>query len=269
MSVNIAPTAVVDPRAKIDSDVHIGHFCVVGPDTTIARGTRLESNVTLMGIVDIGEDNHIFPNVVIGAHPQDISYRNSPTRVEIGNGNTLREGVTINRGTEKEDGITRVGNNCYVMANSHIAHDCKVGDRVIMANNVMIGGHVHIHNDVTISGGVGIHHFASIGAFSFVAAMSRVLLDVPPYMMVDGIPARPRCANVVALKRNSFPSDDIRMVSEAYKLLYRSKVGYEAARELLLARGPMSPCMKVLFDFLEHQRGGNHGRGRDRRKKVA
>lgn len=269
MSVNIAPTAAVDPRAKIDSDVQIGHFCVIGPDVTIARGTRLENNVTLMGHVDIGEDNHIFPNVVLGAHPQDLSYRNSPTRVEIGNSNTIREGVTINRGSEKEDGITRLGNQCYLMANVHIAHDCKVGDRVIMANNVMLGGHVHIHNDVTISGGVGIHHFASIGSFAFVGGLSRVLLDAPPFMMCDGIPAKPRCINIVALKRNNFPADDIKLISEAYKLLYRSKVGFEAARELLLARGPMSPCLKALFDFLEHQRGGNHGRGRDRRKKAA
>jgi len=269
MSVNIAPTAVVDPRAKIDSDVQIGHFCVVGPDVTIQRGTRLEAHVTLMGIVDIGEDNHIFPNAVIGAHPQDISYRNSPTRVEIGNGNTIREGVTINRGTEKEDGITRLGNHCYLMANCHIAHDCKVGDRVIMANNVMVGGHVHIQNDVTISGGTGIHHFGSVGAFAFIGALARVLHDVPPYMMCDGTPAKPRCANIVALKRNNFPAEDIRLISEAYKLLYRSKVGYEAAREVLLSRFSLRPCLKNLFDFLEYQRGGNHGRGRDRRKKVA
>ncbi len=269
MSVTIAPTAAVDPRAKIEADVHIGHFCVVGPDVTIGRGTRLESHVTLMGHVNIGEENHIFPNVVIGGHPQDISYRGSDTRVEIGHSNIIRESVTINRGTEKEDGITRLGNQCYIMTCSHIAHDCKVGDRVIMANNVMLGGHVHVHNDATISGGVGVHHFGSVGNFAFVGALSRVLHDVPPFMLCEGIPAKPRCVNVVALKRNDFPAEDIRLVTEAFKLLYRSKVGVESARELLLARGPMRPCLKALFDFLDHQRGGSHGRGRDRRKKAA
>lgn len=269
MSVNIAPTAVVDPRANIDSDVHIGHFCVVGPDVTILRGTRLENNVTIMGHVSIGEDNHFFPNVVIGGHPQDLSYQGSATRVEIGHSNTFREGVTINRATEKEDGVTRVGNQCYLMTCSHIAHDCKVGDRVIMANNVMLGGHVHVHNDATISGGVGVHHYGSIGSFSFVGAISRVLHDVPPYMLSEGIPAKPRCVNVVALKRNNFPAEDIQLISEAFKLLYRSKVGVAPARELLLARGPMRPVLKNLFDFLDHQGGGRHGRGRDRRKKAA
>jgi UDP-N-acetylglucosamine acyltransferase len=269
MSVNIAPTAAVDPRAKIDSDVRIGHFCVVGPDVTIGRGTRLESHVTLMGHVEIGEDNHFFPNSVIGGFPQDISYRESPTRVEIGHSNTIREGVTINRGTEKEDGLTRLGNQCYLMACTHVAHDCKVGDRVIMANNVMLGGHVHVGNDVTISGGTGVHHFCSIGTFGFVGSISRVLHDVPPYMISEGTPAKPRCVNIVGLKRNDFPADDIRLITEAFKLLYRSKVGVDAARELLLARGPMRPSLKALFDFLDHQRGGRHGRGRDRRQKVA
>lgn len=269
MSVNIAPTAAVDPRANIESDVQIGHFCVVGPDVTIGRGTKLESNVTLMGRVVVGEENHFFPNVVIGAHPQDLSYQGSPTLVEIGNNNTLREGVTVNRATEKEDGITRIGNQCYLMANTHIAHDCKIGDRVIMANNVMLGGHVHIHNDATISGGSGVHHYGSVGSFAFVGALSRVLHDVPPFMLCEGLPARPRCVNVVALKRNNFPSEDIKLISDAFKLLYRSKVGIEPARELLLARGPMRPCIKALFDFLDHQCAGRHGRGRDRRKKVA
>jgi UDP-N-acetylglucosamine acyltransferase len=269
MSVTIAPTAVVDPRATLEDDVHIGHFCVIGPDVKIGRGTRLENNVTMMGHVVIGEDNHFFPGNVIGGHPQDLSYRGTDTRVEIGHSNVFREGCTVNRASEKEDGITRVGNQCYLMAYSHVAHDCKVGDRVIMANNVMLGGHVHVHNDATISGGVGIHHYGSVGSFSFIGAISRVLHDVPPFMLVEGIPAKPRCVNVVALKRNNFPAEDIQLISDAFKLLYRSKVGVQQARDILLSQGPMRPCIKALFDFLDHQCGGRHGRGRDRRKKVA
>jgi UDP-N-acetylglucosamine acyltransferase len=269
MSATIAPTAIVDPRAIIEDDVRIGHFCVVGPDVTLGRGTQLENHVTILGRVTVGEDNHFHSNSVIGGAPQDKSFRGSDTCVEIGHFNTFREGVTINLATEKEDGITRVGNQCFIMANSHIAHDCKVGDRVVLANNAMLGGHVHVHNDATVSGGVGVHQFSSIGSFAFVSAVSRVISDIPPYMLCEGLPARPRCVNIVALKRNNFPAEDIKLISEAFKLLYRSKVGVESARELLLARGPVRPCIKALLDFLDHQCGGSHGRGRDRRKKAA
>lgn len=266
MSVKIAPTAAIDPQAEIDSDVEIGHFCVVGPHVRIGKGTILRSHVTIAGHTEIGEENQFFPGAVIGESPQDLTYAGEPTRVEIGHANVFREGVTVNRATTKEVGVTVVGNNCYLMTGAHVAHDCVVGDRVVMANNVMLGGHSHIHNDVTISGAVGISQFASVGCFAFVGAMSRVLHDVPPYMLAEGSPARPRCVNVVALKRNSFPQDDIKALQNAFKLLYRSKVGVEQAAELLLGSGPIRPVMKHVFDFLEHSRGGRHGRGRDRRR---
>lgn len=266
MSDNIASTAVIDPRATIDSDVRIGHFCVIGPDVTIKRGTVLENNVTVTARTTIGEDNHLFPGVVIGGAPQDLGYRDEPTAIEIGNGNVFREGCTVNRATTKEDQVTRIGNHCFFMTGGHIAHDCKIGDRVVSANNMMLGGHVHVHNDVTISGGVGVVHFASIGSFAFVGAMSRVLHDVPPFMLCEGQPCKPRCVNMVGLKRNSFPQDDIKVLTTAYKLLYRSKVGVEQAKEILLQSGPVRPVLRELFDFLDHASGGRHGRGRDRRR---
>ncbi len=266
MSVKIAPTAAVDPSAIIDSDVQIGHFCVVGPHVTIGRGSILANNVTVVGHTTVGEDNHFFPGAVIGESPQDLTYKGEPTRVEIGDTNVFREGVTVNRATTKEEGVTRIGNNCFLMTGVHVGHDCYVGDRVIMANNTMLGGHAHIHNDVTISGGVGVSQFASIGCFAFIGAMSRVLHDVPPYMLAEGSPARPRCTNIVALKRNNFSADDIKVLQNAFKLLYRSKVGAEQAAELMLNSGPIRPVLKHVFDFLEHSRGGRHGRGRDRRR---
>ena len=269
MSTVIAQTAVVDPRAKLGCNVRIGHFCVIGADVTIGDDTLIEDHVVVSGVTSIGTGNHIFPGCVIGSHPQDTSYRNVPTRVEIGDGNTFREYCTVNRATEKEDGITRVGDNNYFMTSIHIAHDCKLGDRIVMANNVMLGGHVHIANDVTLAGGTGVHHFASIGQLSFIGAMSRVLHDVPPYMIIEGQPAKPRAANVVGLKRHDFPEADIRAVSDAYKLLYRSRVGVETAREQLLGSGPIRPILKHLFEFLDHSSGGRYGRGRDRRRKVA
>jgi UDP-N-acetylglucosamine acyltransferase len=266
MSVIIAQSAVVDPRAVLDADVRIGPFCVIGPHVHIGRGTRLENNVTITGHTTIGVDNHFHTGVVIGREPQDLSYRGSPTRVVIGDRNVLREYATIHRASEKENGVTQLGSNCYLMVGAHIAHDCVVGDRVVLANNVMLGGHVHVDHDAILSGGVGVHHFTSIGAYAFAGGMARVIQDVPPFMLVEGTPARPRCLNIVGLKRNDFSAEDIRSLNEAYRLLYRSKVGIAAARKVLFATGPVRPVLTQLFDFLEHQCGGRNGRGRDRRK---
>lgn len=266
MATIIAHTAVVDPRAELDEEVRIGHHCVIGANVRVGRGTRLENSVTLTGHTTIGRNNHLFPGVVIGAEPQDLSYQGSPTQVIVGDGNVFRESVTINRATEKEDGITSVGNNCYFMTCSHVAHDCKVGDRVIMANNVMLGGHVHVQHDATLSGGAAVHHFASIGCYSFVSGLSRVLHDVPPYMLVEGFPARPRTINIVALKRKNFSTEAIKALMEAYRLLYRSRVGLEHAREILQSSMSVLPELRVLFEFIQDSHGGRHGRGRDRRK---
>lgn len=269
MSNIIAQTAVVDPRAQLGHNVRIGHFCVIGPDVTIGDDTILESHVVLSGITDIGSGNRIFPGCVLGTNPQDTGYRDAPTRVEIGDGNTFRENCTVNRGTTKDQGVTRIGDNNYFMTGSHVGHDCNLGDRIVMANNVMLGGHVHIGNDVTIAGGAGVHHFASVGQLAFISAMSRVLHDVPPYMIVDGQPAKPRAANVVGLKRHDYPADDVQAVTAAFKLLYRSRVGIDAAREQLLDSGPIRPVLNNIFDFLDTSCGGRHGRGRDRRRKAA
>ncbi|MEM6365150.1 MAG: acyl-ACP--UDP-N-acetylglucosamine O-acyltransferase [Planctomycetota bacterium] len=269
MSVQIAPSAVVDPKAKLGSDVRIGHFCVVGPDVRIGDRTRIEDHVTVQGVTQIGSDNQIFSHVSIGSHPQDVSYRNTPTRVEIGSGNVLREQVTINRASEKEEGITSVGDQNYFMTGTHIGHDARVGSRIVMANNCMIAGHVYIDDDVTIAGGAGIHQFASVGRLSFVGAMSRIVRDVPPYMIVEGYDARPRCVNTVGLKRHKYSEDDIAVLSRAFKLVFRQKIGIEKARDALFAVGPIRPVLRHLFDCLDHTVGGRSGRGRDRRRKAA
>ena len=157
-----------------------------------------------MGNVTIGCRNHLYPGVVIGGEPQDISYRGADTKVVIGDDNIIRECVTINRATEKEDGVTRVGNHNFLMACCHVAHDCQLGDHIIIANGTLLGGHVHVHDHASLSGAVAVHHFATIGSYSFVAGVSAVRHDVPPYMLVEGYPARPRCINAVGLKRNNF-----------------------------------------------------------------
>lgn len=269
MATSIATTAWVDPRAQIDEDVEIGPFSVIGPHVSIGRGTRLVSGVTLMGHVEIGRDNVLYPNSVIGGEPQDISYSGSPTKVILGDHNIVREGVTINRATEKEDGITRIGDHNFLMANAHVAHDCKLGSHIIIANGSLLGGHVHVDDHASISGGVAVHHYSTIGSFSFIGGLSRVLHDVPPFMLSEGSPARPRCINIVALKRNDFTAHVIDALAEAHRLLYRSKIGLDAAREVLRGNDRLVPQVNQLLSFIEGQQEGRHGRGREIRRAAA
>jgi UDP-N-acetylglucosamine acyltransferase len=266
MATSIAPQAVIDPKAEIGDDVSIGPFCVIGPNVKIGYGCRLENSVTLMGHVTLGEHNHLFPGVVIGAHPQDVSYRGSNTQVIVGDHNVFRECVTINRATEKEDGITRVGSHNFMMACSHVAHDCKVGNHIIMANGTLLGGHVHIYDHATLSGGIGIHHFTTVGRYAFIGGLARVIHDVPPFMLAEGHPARPRCINVVALKRNNFSAEAIQCLSETHRLLYRAKVGLDHAREILRTNDKLVPAVNELLSFIQTQQEGKHGRSRERRR---
>jgi UDP-N-acetylglucosamine acyltransferase len=266
MTIHIAEHATVDPRAEIDEGVEIGPYTTIGPHVRIQRGTRLMSCVTLMGRVTIGRDNVIYPNVVIGGEPQDVSYAGSDTQVIIGDENTIREGVTINRGSEKEDGVTRIGDGNFLMACCHVAHDCKLGHHIIMANGSLLGGHVHVEDYASISGAVGVHHYTTIGSYSFIGGLSRVLHDVPPFMLCEGAPARPRCINIVALKRHEFPSPVVDALAEAHRLIYRAKVGLDAAREILRGNAQLVPQVNQLLSFVEGQQEGRHGRSREMRR---
>jgi UDP-N-acetylglucosamine acyltransferase len=265
----ISSLASVDRNATIGDNVQIGPFCVVGPDAVIGEGTVLENSVTIRGRVTIGRNNRIFPGVVIGGEPQDVAYDGSPTEVIIGDRNTIRECVTINRATTKEDGVTTVGNDCFFMAGVHIAHDCRVGNHIRIANATLLGGHVHVHDYATISGNAGVHHFTRIGEYSFVTGVGRVIQDVPPYLLVEGNPSRPRCVNVVALKRNNFSRDVIRDISEAYRLLYRSRVGLATAREILRSNDQLCQQVNYMLDFIAYQQNGRHGRGREQIRRAA
>lgn len=267
MARNISPLASVDPNAVLGDDVSIGSFCVIGPNVQIGAGTRLANNVTVIGHTTIGEHNVLFPNVVIGADPQDVSYKGEPTRVEIGHYNQFREGVTVNRATTKELGLTRVGNYNYCMANSHVAHDCLVGDNVILANGALLGGHTHVDNRAIISGNAGVHHWVTVGAYSFIGGMSRIVHDVPPFMLVEGHPSIVRCVNLVGLKRQGFTSDQIASLSETHRLIYRAKMGLEHAREILESHSHLTVHVQHLLNFIDLQRKGAHGRQRDSGKK--
>ena len=262
----VHPTAVVEPGARLGPGVRVGPWCVISAGAVVGRDTVLDNGVTIMGEVVIGARNRIFPNCVIGGEPQDVSYRGTATRVEIGDDNVIREGVTINRASEKEDGVTSIGNANFLMACCHVAHDCRIGDHVIIANGTLLGGHVRVQSRASLSGAVAVHHWATIGGWSFVAGLSRVLHDVPPFMLCEGSPARPRCINVVALRRGGFGREAIEAVTEAHRLLYRARVGLEPAREILRQQGMLGPEVDQLLEFLVLQQGGRHGRARERRR---
>jgi UDP-N-acetylglucosamine acyltransferase len=266
MPVRVSENAIVDPRAELEHGVEVGPYCLIGPDVVIGRDTRLLSHVTINGPAEIGRDNVFHPHVVVGGDPQDLSYNGERTRVIVGDHNVLRESVTVNRGTAKEEGLTTIGDHCFLMAGCHVAHDCRLGDRIVMANAALLGGHVHIHDDATISGAVAIHHFTTVGSYSFIGGLSRVLHDVPPYMLVEGIPTRPRCINLVALRRNQFPDEVIEALHEAHRLLYRSHVGLDHAREILRSQSQLVPAVNHLLSFIQNQQEGRHGRGRERRR---
>jgi UDP-N-acetylglucosamine acyltransferase len=264
MATLIADTACVDSRAQIADDVEVGPYCVIGPDVTIGRGTRLIAHVCIEGVTTLGEGNVVHPFVVIGGEPQDTSYKGSPTCVEIGDKNVIRESVTIHRGSEKEQRVTRVGSHNLLMVNVHVAHDCVIDDRVIIANNTILGGHGHIESYATISGGVGLHPFVSVGSYSYVGALSRIYHDVPRFMITDGNPSKVRCINVVGLKRHGIAPEAIAALHEAHRLIYRARMTVGHAAEILQSHGHFCPEVKSLLEFIESQHLGKHGRARER-----
>jgi UDP-N-acetylglucosamine acyltransferase len=257
--MNISPHAIVDPKAQIAADVEIGPFCIIGPDVRIDAGCRLMNNVTIMGPTTLGKNNLLYPNVVLGGAPQDRKYKGASTRLEIGADNVIREAVTIHRGTEKGGGITRVGNNNYLMVNVHIGHDVQMGSNCTLANNVMVAGHVIIYDGVTMAGVVGIHHFATIGELSFLAAYSRIHHDVPPFVKIDG-PDIVRGINTVGLRRAGMSETDVKALEEACRcLFYRDKPFAQALAEFELANG-INCHVKRLIEFLRRRDKGVHGR---------
>lgn len=269
MPAKIATNAWIDPRAEIAEDVEIGPLCVIGGGAKIGAGTRLLNSVTLMGNVSLGSDNVVYPGAVLGGEPQDLSYCGGDTRVEIGDGNVIREGVTINRASEKEEGVTRVGSHNFLMAGAHVAHDCRLGDHIVLANGTLLGGHVHVHDRASLSGGVAVHHYTTIGRFAFVGGLSRVLHDVAPYMLYEGSPAKARCINIVALRRNGFEAAEIDRLAETHRLMYRSKVGLQAATATLEEAGHVTEAVAEVLEFIGRQSEGRHGRGRDAAAKAA
>jgi UDP-N-acetylglucosamine acyltransferase len=248
----IHPTAVVDPGARIAADVIVGPYSVIGPHVEIESNCRIGAHVVIDGITCIGADNRIFPFASLGQDPQDKKYAGEATQLEIGRGNTIREYVTINRGTVQDRGVTRVGDDNWIMAYVHIAHDCHIGSHTVLANNATLAGHVHLGDYVTLGGATLVHQFCHIGEHAFTAFGARVNKNVPPFVTVSEGRARPRGLNSEGLKRRGFDDRRIRLLKEAYRLVYRSELPLEQAIERLGELAEASEDVRRLRDFLRN-----------------
>jgi len=265
MPNNISPLAHIDRRAVLGDGLTIGPFCYVGPGATLGDGCILDSHVVITGNSRIGARNRFWPNCVIGAEPQDKSYYDGVTGVVIGDDNSFREGVTVNRGAEKEDGLTRVGDRNLLMSNAHVAHNCHVHNDVILVNGVLLGGHVHVQDRVIISGNSAVHHFATVGRLAFVGGCSKIVRDVPPFMLSTGSDENDvRTLNLVGLQRAGLKPEAIALLKQAHRLLYREFKTVAAARDQLMSGLDTIPLELIeLFDFMEAQKLGRMGRARE------
>lgn len=250
--MSIHPTAIVDPGARLDASVSVGPYSVIGADVEIGAGTSIGPHVVVSGPTRIGDDNRIFQFASIGDIPQDKKYRDEPTLLEIGNRNTIRESATINRGTVQGGGVTRIGDDNWLMAYIHIAHDCIIGDSTIFANSATLAGHVRIENFVILGGFTLVHQFCAVGAHAFSAMGSAIAKDVPPFVTVSGSPARPHGLNTEGMKRRGFAEQTIRALRDAYRTLYRSGLGLEEARVRIREMAPEVPELRQFSNFLDH-----------------
>jgi UDP-N-acetylglucosamine acyltransferase len=267
MTAKIHPTSIVYENVEIGEDVQIGPYCVVYPYSKIGDGCKLLNNVTIMSHSIIGKANIFYPYVVIGGDPQDLTFKGGDTRVIIGNNNVFREGVTVNRGSHKEQGLTIIGNNNYLMAQSHVAHDCVLEDDIIIANCVAMGGHTKIEQGAYISGEVGIHQFVTIGKRAFIGGCSRISHDAPPFMITVGNPSVVKGVNVIGLRRLGFSTKVIDALRNAYRLIWRSKKPTDEALALLEKENGNIKEVMILVNFLKNMAKGRMGRAREANKK--
>ena len=250
MTSIIHPTAIVDPRAELDSTVEVGPYSIIGPDVRIGAGTCIGSHVVIKGPTTIGQHNQIFQYSSLGEQPQDKKYRDEPTTLEIGDNNTIREFCTFNRGTVQDKGATRIGNDNWIMAYVHIAHDCQIGNHTIFANNSSLAGHVDVHDYAILGGFTLIHQFCKIGAHIITAVGSVVFKDIPPYVTAAGYDAKPHGINSEGLKRRGFSPEAILQIKRAYKTLYRNGLTLEEAKQALSQQQAQCAEIGILLEFL-------------------
>ena len=247
----IHSTAIISPGAELAEDVKVGPYSIIGNDVKIGAGTEIGSHVIIKGATEIGDNNRILQFASIGEDPQDKKYAGEKTRLVIGDGNTIREYCTLNRGTAQDIGVTRIGNNNWLMAYVHVAHDCDIGNEAVFANNSSLAGHVSVGDYVIFGGFSGVHQFCRVGAHSFIGNNAAVTRDVPPYIMVSGQPAVPRGVNSAGLKRRGFNSDQAKNIKEAFRLLYRLGLRLEEARDRITELAVDRKELRIFAEFLE------------------
>jgi UDP-N-acetylglucosamine acyltransferase len=252
----VHPTAVVSPRAELDEGVKIGPYSIIGDHVRIGRDTTLESHVVVEGHTEIGERNRIHPFVSIGSSPQDLGYKGEETRVVIGNGNLIKEFVTVNRATTKQDWVTIVGDDNYLMAYAHIAHDCRLGNKITMSNVATLGGHTVIGDHAILGGLVAVHQFVRIGSYAFVGGKSGVDRDVPPFMIVAGERAKLYGLNRRGLVRHGFSQEAIDGLKRAYRILWRGNRPFGEGISRVRQEIASFPELEVLLSFFEGSKRG-------------
>jgi UDP-N-acetylglucosamine acyltransferase len=257
-NVDIHPTAIIDPGAIIGDETKIGPYCVIREGVKIGRGCILHDHVSIAGATIIGDQNIFHPHSVIGGQSQDLKYSGEPTYLEIGNQNTFREFVTVNRGTDPGS-KTQVGSHGTFLAYSHIAHDCVVGDHVVFSNNGTLAGHVQMGDYAILGGLTAVHQFCSIGSHAITGGCSKIVQDVPPFMVADGNPAEIRSINAIGLQRRGFADEDIRSLKEAYKTIFLRNMTVSDALEELKNNSTELPSehpVNILITFIESSERG-------------
>jgi UDP-N-acetylglucosamine acyltransferase len=254
--MKIHPTVIISPDAKLEANVEIGPYSVIGADVKIGENTIIGPHVVIEDYTHIGEGCHIHQFCSIGAPPQDLKFGGEKTRVVIGNFNTIREFVTINRSTTADIGVTIMGDHNLIMAYCHVAHNCKLGDRIVMANGATLAGHVHVEDNAIIGGLTGIHQFSSIGAHCIIGGASAVVKDVPPYTMASGNHAKLFGLNLVGLKRRNFSEKTIKALKDAYRIIFRSNLLLEAALKKAQDEAEDVPEVRHFIKFIQESKRG-------------
>jgi UDP-N-acetylglucosamine acyltransferase len=252
----IHATAIIDPSAVIAADVEIGPYSIVGADVELGSGTKVEPHVVIKGPTLIGRNNHIFQFSSVGEACQDMKYNGEPTRLEIGDYNVIREGCTLHRGTVQDSGVTKIGNHNLLMANVHVAHDCILGDHVIVANNVALAGHVRVGDYAILGGFTAVHQFCHIGPHCMTGAGSVVLKDIPAFVMANGNSVSPHGMNTEGLKRRGFSEETIKVLRQAYKIIFRQGLTLDAAIERLHEMSVGDDELSVLIRSLKETSRG-------------
>jgi len=251
----IHPTAIIHKNAEIGENVDIGPYCIVGERVNIKKGTKLISHVVIEGRTEIGENCTISPFASIGSPPQDLTYKGEDTAVLIGNTNIIKEYVTINRGTQSSGGVTRIGDNNFLMAYVHIAHDCTVGNSVVMANCATLAGHVDVADFVIFGGLCAVHQFCKIGKYAFISGLTGVPKDIPPFIIAAGNRAKPYGLNIVGLERHNFSKEELSKLKKAYRVLFRSALPLSTSLKIIQEELD-GDNIKELIDFIQSSKRG-------------